>query len=126
MARVTRRDVVKMAGAAAVTAGPYIQKVKAANEQVQYAVIGTGSRGSYHLKHLKSIDSGRCVALCDISDAALKRGLDTIGGNPKTIKDYREVLAMKDVDAVLIATPLFAHYPITRDALLAGKHVLCE
>jgi predicted dehydrogenase len=126
MARVTRRDVVKIAGTAAAVAGPYIQKVRGANDQVQYAMVGTGSRGTYHLKHLKSMDAGRCVALCDISDAALKKGVDTIGNNPKTFKDYREVLAMKDVDAVIVVTPLFVHYPVTRDALLAGKHVLCE
>ncbi len=68
---LTRRDLIKSAGAAAVVAAPFIQTVKAANDQVQYGMIGTGSRGSYLLKHLKEIDTGRCVALCDIQpDAA--------------------------------------------------------
>src|SRR6476646_2821441 len=130
---LTRRDVVKAAGAATVIAAarkiegaPAIQTVKAANSQVQYGMIGTGSRGSYLLKHLKSIDNGRCVALCDIQQQNLERGVQTIGNNPKTFKDYREVLAQKDVDAVFVTTPLFVHYPVTRDALMAGKHVFCE
>ena len=130
---VTRRDVVKMAGAATIAAAaakiegfPGIQTVRAANDRVQFGMIGTGSRGTYLLKHLAGIDSGRCVALCDIQQEQLDKGVKTIGTNPKTFKDYRELLAMKDVDSVLIATPLYMHFPITKDALQAGKHVFCE
>jgi len=129
----TRRDVVKAAGAATVMAAarkiegaPAIQTVKAANSQVQFGMIGTGSRGSYLLKHLKSIDNGRCVALCDIQAQNLEHGVLTIGNSPKTYKDYRELLVDKDVDAVFVTVPLFVHFPITRDALTAGKHVFCE
>ena len=39
---------------------------------------------------------------------------------------YRELLAQKDVEAVFVTTPLFLHFPITKDALLAGKNVFCE
>jgi predicted dehydrogenase len=128
---VSRRDFVKNAGAAAAVAAvaagaPAIQKVKAANDQVQFGMIGTGSRGSYLLKHLKGIDNGRCVALCDINEENLRHGVETIGNNPKQFKDYRELLAQKDVDAVYVTTPLFVHFPVTRDALMAGKHVFCE
>lgn len=130
---LTRRDVVKAAGAASVMAAarkldgaPAIQKVKAANDQVQYGMIGTGSRGSYLLKHLKGIDSGRCVALCDIQPENLQHGVQTIGSNPKIFKDYRELLVQNDIDAVFVIVPLFVHFPITRDALTAGKHVFCE
>jgi len=121
----SRRDVLKTAGAVAVAA-PFIQKAKAANDQVQYGIIGTGSRGSYLLKHLKAIDSGRCVAVCDLHQEAIDHGVQTIGNNPKTFKDYRELLALKEVDAVFVTVPLFVHFPITRDALQAGKHVFCE
>ena len=130
---LSRRTAVKLAGAAGVVAAasslqgaPAIQTVKAANDQVQYGLIGTGSRGAYHLKHLKNIDSGRCVALCDVNQEHLDNGAQTIGNNPEKYKDYRELLARKDIDAVLIATPLFLHFPITRDSLLAGKHTFCE
>jgi predicted dehydrogenase len=129
---VSRRDVLKAAGAvtavaaATVNRAPAIQKVRAANDQVQFGMIGTGSRGSYLLKHLKGIDNGRCVALCDINAEHLDNGKTTIGNNPKTFKDYRELLAQKDVDAVFVTTPLFVHFPVTKDALQAGKHVFCE
>ena len=123
---VTRREAVKMAGAAAAIAGPAIQTVKAANSQVQLAIIGTGGRGQYHIEHLNKVDGGKLVAACDIYEPNLKKGIDMSRDKPKGFKDYREVLANKDVDAVLIAAPLYMHFPITKDALLAGKHVFCE
>lgn len=128
---ITRRDVMKLAGAAAASTpalqgAPWIQKVKAANDTVQYGIIGVGSRGWYHTKHLNKIDTGRCTALCDIDQAHLDRAAQTIGTNPAKFKDYRELLGRKDVDAVIIATPLFLHFPITKDSLQAGKHVFCE
>jgi predicted dehydrogenase len=105
---------------------PSIQKVHAANNQVAFAVIGTGGRGRYHIDHANKIDSGRCVAVCDVVDENLKKGIDASRDKPEGFKDYRELLARKDVEAVLIATPLYTHFGITRDALLAGKHVFCE
>jgi predicted dehydrogenase len=128
---VTRRDVLRTAGAvsaaaAATIAAPRIQKVKAANNQVTFGVIGTGSRGTYLLDHLRNVDSGRCVAVCDIFEPNLKKGVAAAGTNPQGYKDYRELLARSDIDAVLVVTPLYKHFPITKDALEAGKHVFCE
>jgi predicted dehydrogenase len=125
---MTRRDAAKVAGAAAlaVAAAPRIQKVKAANEQVQYAVIGTGGRGSYHIEHFNGLDGGKCLAVCDIDDTALAKARQLSKDKPQGYKDYREVLARQDIEAVLIATPLYQHFPVTKDALLAGKHIFCE
>ncbi len=130
---VTRRDLVKMAGAATalaaarkVSGAPAIQKVRAANNVVNYAVIGTGGRGTYLLRHFNGLDGGRCVAVCDIVQEQLDNAIKTSKDKPEGYKDYREVLARKDVDAVVITVPLYLHFPITRDALLAGKHVFCE
>jgi len=122
----SRRDVVKMAGAASAAVGPFIQKVRAANEQVQYGFIGTGSRGTYLLGHLAKIDAGRCVAVCDIDPTHADKAAGVIGTNPQKFKDHRELLAAKNVDAVMIAVPLYEHFRVTKDALEAGKHVFCE
>ncbi|MCP5112211.1 MAG: Gfo/Idh/MocA family oxidoreductase, partial [bacterium] len=130
---VTRREVVKMAGGATAMAAaaklqgaPAIHKVQAQNNIVNYAVIGTGGRGSYLLRHFNGVDGGRCVAVCDIVDEALNNAIETSKDSPEGHKDYREVLARQDVDAVVVTVPLFMHFPVTRDALLAGKHVFCE
>ena len=130
---LTRRDIMKAAGAAGVIAAaqklegaPAIQTVKAANSQVQYGMIGTGSRGSYLLKHLKNIDNGRCVAVCDVNQDHLDKGAETIGTNPSKYKDYRELLSQQNMDAVFVVVPLFLHFGVTKDCLLAGKHTFCE
>jgi predicted dehydrogenase len=129
---LSRRDLLKTAGAVTAAAAatrvatPHIQRIKAASNAVAFGMIGTGSRGQYLLHHLSKLDSGRCVALCDIYEPNLNKGIKAIGTNPKGYKDYRELLARQDIDAILIATPLYEHFLITRDALLAGKHVFCE
>ena len=125
---LSRRDLLKAAGAvtAVASALPSLQTAKAAGEPIRYGMIGTGSRGTYLLKHLKNIENGKCVALCDINPEHLKHGVDTIGNNPRTYADYHQLLEQKDIDAVFVITPLFVHFPLTRDALLAGKHVFCE
>ena len=132
---LTRREAVKAAAAVTAVAAasriqakgaPAIHTVKAASNQLQYAVIGTGVRGQYHIQHFNGLDGGRCVAVCDVEDKALAAAVKLSKDKPKGYRDYREVLALKDVEAVVVATPLFMHFPITRDALLAGKHVLCE
>ncbi|MEX2264148.1 MAG: Gfo/Idh/MocA family oxidoreductase [Bryobacteraceae bacterium] len=129
---VSRRDFVKTAGAVTAVASaipnraPAFQKARAANSQVQYGFIGTGSRGTYLLKHLNQVDGGRCVAVCDTYEPNLQKGVATAGTSPASYRDYRELLSRQDIDCVLIATPLYMHFPVTRDVLLAGKHVFCE
>ncbi|QOY85747.1 Gfo/Idh/MocA family protein [Paludibaculum fermentans] len=131
---LTRRDAIKAAGAATIAGvaashiqgAPAILKARAATNAVNYGMVGTGSRGTYLLKHLKGIDTGRCVAICDLTDDALNKADQTIGGSPKRYKDYRELLADKNVETVFVTTPLFMHFPVTKDALEAGKHVFCE
>jgi len=128
----TRREFVETAGrvaaaaAVGVVSAPAIQKVKAANDQVAYGVIGTGARGSYLLRHMAGLTNGRCVAVCDIYEPNLENGAKTAGTNPKKYKRHEDLLNDPNVEAVVIATPLYAHFPVTRDALLAGKHVFCE
>jgi predicted dehydrogenase len=121
---VSRRDALK-AGAALASA-PAILKVYAANDTVKFGVIGVGSRGSYLVDHLAKLDTGHCVALCDVNQQALDETAKKLPTNPRKYKDYRELLADKDVEAVVIAVPLYLHFAVTRDTLQAGKHVFCE
>jgi hypothetical protein len=117
---LSRRDAVKFAGAAglAVAAVPLGAPaiLRASGDRVRFGLIGAGSRGDYLLSHLRNIDNGHCVALCDIERQHLDRFAQTIGTNPAKFKDYRELLSRNDIDAVLVATPLFMHFPVTRDA----------
>ena len=128
---LTRRDAFMFGTAAAATAvtlagAPAI--VHAATDQVKYGIIGIGGRGQYLMHHLSRVENGRCVAVCDVDEEHAKLGIQALGGgnNPKIYKDYRSLLGDKDVDAVIIAVHLSAHYAITKDTLQAGKHTFCE
>jgi predicted dehydrogenase len=120
----SRRDALK--AGAAIASAPAVRKVYAAADAVKFGVIGVGSRGSNLVHHLAMLDTGRCVALCDVNQQALDETAKKVSTNPRKYKDYRELLADKDVEAVVIAVPLYLHFAITRDSLQAGKHVFCE
>src|SRR5690349_16154238 len=126
----SRRDALKLGSAVAATAatlGGAPAIVHAATDQVKYGIIGIGGRGQYLMHHLAKVDNGRCVAVCDLDEESAKKGIANLGQPVNKIyKDYRELLGDKDVDAVIIAVHLSAHYPVTRDALQAGKHTFCE
>ena len=136
--KVTRRDFLKTAtvavavgGAAKHLAGaPAILASPNPNSVVNYGFIGTGTEGCTLLGFLTTIPEGRCIATCDIYPPNLKKGVETIGTNPQTYTgsptEYRKMLERKDMDAVLIATPLSMHAQMVIDALNAGKHVFVE
>ena len=128
----SRRRFLESASAAATASvagglpSPAIESVQGANDRVPYGLIGAGARGTSLLRHAARVAGARCIAVCDVDEGSLRKGAAAAQTNPHSYTDYRELLANKDVGAVLIATPLYLHFPMTRDALLAGKHVLCE
>jgi len=118
----SRRHFLQSATAAGLIAA---QKV-AANDRVQIALIGAGGMGSGDTKYELSFPGVELVAVCDIYDGRLARAKEVWGNHLFTTRDYREILARKDVDSVIIATPDHWHSRITIDALGAGKDVYCE
>lgn len=100
---------------------------------VQAGIIGTGSEGCVLLEQIGSVHPTviEFKALADIRPDNLKEGVDTIKKlwrtQPDTYPDdYRKLLERDDIEAVVIATPLWMHAPIATDALRAGKHVFVE
>jgi predicted dehydrogenase len=114
----SRREALK--AGAAVAYAPAILQAQAASDAVKLGVIGVG------VDHLAKLDTARCVALCDIKQQPLDDTAKKLSASPRKYQDHRELLADKDVEAVVVAVPLYLHFAITRDTLLAGKHVLCE
>jgi predicted dehydrogenase len=128
---LTRREFLKTGAIAAATtlpgaAAPAILSAQSLSNPVRYGIIGTGTEGCTLLRFLTTIPEGRCIATCDIYPPNLKKGVETIDTNPDTYEDYRKMLERKDLDAVLIATPLNLHAQMVLDALSAGKHVFVE
>src|SRR5579863_2328811 len=97
-----------------------------ANDNIQIALIGAGGMGMGDTALALKVDGVKLVAVSDIYDGRLERSKEKWGADLFTTRDYREVLARKDVDAVIIATPDHWHSRITIDALRAGKDVYCE
>ena len=92
-------------------------------------MIGTGQVAQMrHLPALEKLqDEGkvRLLALCDVHAEKLAL-LSQKFGVPHTFTDYREMLALPEIDAVVVCTPNFLHKQPVLDAFAAGKHVLCE
>jgi predicted dehydrogenase len=100
--------------------------VFAANDQIQVALIGAGGMGQGDARLAASIPGVKLIAACDIYDGRLARCKELWADSLFTTRDYREILARKDVDAVIVGTPDHWHARISIDALNAGKDVYCE
>jgi predicted dehydrogenase len=89
------------------------------------AIIGIQGYGRTYPYTLLKIPGVAIAAVCDVNTDAATAFAEKYNV-PVVTPDYREILKMPQVDAVLIATPHFLHYPMVMDSLRAKKHVFCE
>jgi predicted dehydrogenase len=138
----SRRDFIKLASASTLVAGTpriilgaanshTIEQAEtaqgiSANDKIQIALIGAGGQGMSDTQTALRVPGVELVAAADIYDGRLVRSKEIWGDSVFTTRDYREVLARPDVDAVIIATPDHWHMQATIDALNAGKDVYVE
>src|SRR5579883_53202 len=125
MARITRRQFAKTAGIATATALS-VRRVMGANDRVRIGFIGLGNRGDQVLSAFLTHKDCEVAAVCDIYQPYVDFAAKKIGGNPTQFKDYPELLAKKDLDAVAIITPDHWHALMCVEACAAGKHVYVE
>src|SRR5258708_1870107 len=94
------------------------------SEVLTRAVIGIGGMG---MGHVKSINTAcKLLAVCDVDEQHLQEALKAGGSDVRGYKDFREVLARKDIDIVHIPTPPHWHALISIAAAKAGKDIWCE
>jgi predicted dehydrogenase len=134
MTSLDRRSFLKAAGVAVAGANLEMlaQEPKqegqriSANDHLQIALIGAGGQGQGDTKVALQVPGIRLVAVADCYDGRLAHSKELWGSDVFTTRDYREVLARKDIDAVIIATPDHWHKQAAVDAMKAGKDVYCE
>jgi predicted dehydrogenase len=97
-----------------------------ANDQIQIALIGAGIQGQSDTRVALEVPGVKLVAVADCYDGRLEHAKELWGSNIFTTRDYSEILAHKDIDAVIIATPDHWHKRAAIDAMKAGKDVYCE
>ncbi|HEY8750971.1 MAG TPA: Gfo/Idh/MocA family oxidoreductase [Tepidisphaeraceae bacterium] len=138
---VSRRDFVR--GAALAVAAPTIissralgnAQTPAASERLTIGFIGIGKQSSTHLNKHSGMAASQVVAVCDVHTGRRDRAKTTTEKKYDRLErkatvaefvDYHELLARKDIDAVVIGVPDHWHTAIAMSAVLAGKDVYCE
>ena len=131
-----RREFMKRVGTLgaaglALSAVPWLKGCTAAGQEeirggrVRFGVIGTGSRGQYHMRNLLSVPNAGITALCDNYAHNLDKA-SAIAPGAKRYDDYRRLLEDPEVDAVYIATPIVLHAKQAKLAADYGKDILIE
>jgi len=140
----SRRDFIKLASASALVAGASIRvrasnttilpswqtaaetQKTSANDKIQLGLIGAGGQGMSDATTALRVPGVELVAVADVYDGRLVRSKEIWGEHVFTTRDYRELLARPDIDAVIIATPDHWHMQAAIDAMNAGKDVYVE
>jgi predicted dehydrogenase len=97
-----------------------------ANDHIQLALIGAGGQGQFDTKTAVQVPGVKLVAVADCYNGRLEHSEEIWGADTFTTRDYNEILARKDIDAVIIGTPDHWHKQASIDAMKAGKDVYCE
>lgn len=137
--KMTRREFVQkstMGAAGLAIAGSTIlapSRAVAANDKISIGIIGIGQRCRDLMNDLHKLSEKHNVevtAVCDIWSVNLEKAAKTVtewyGKEPRKFRHYEDLLALKDIDAVIIATADFQHARMLADAVKAGKDVYCE
>ncbi|MBI1387841.1 MAG: twin-arginine translocation signal domain-containing protein [bacterium] len=126
----SRRTFIKQsgAGAAALAAAPAVLAAgPSPNDVIRVGCIGLGVRGGTLNRLVTRVEGVRVDYVCDVYKPHVEKGVrQSQNPNIKTTVDYQEVLADKDIDAVVIATPDHWHSKMLIDAANAGKDVYIE
>jgi predicted dehydrogenase len=126
MASTRRHFLQASAASVGASAVPGLPPPRSPNAAVQFATIGIGGMGSGDTQHAINTPGTKLVAVCDVYQGRLDRARETWGPDLAVTRDHREILARKDVDAVIVATPDHWHAALAIEAMEAGKDVYVE
>jgi predicted dehydrogenase len=135
--KTSRREFIKLATATTIITGTSKTvlgsasnqeqaRAAAPGEKIRLATIGVGGQGMGDTQVALRVPGVELVAAADVYDGRLIRTKEVFGNQVFTTRDYKEILARPDVDAVIVATPDHWHTQVSLDAMNAGKDVYCE
>ena len=131
--RFLGQTAAAIAGGALSTSAFSYSRIKGANDRILLGHIGIGSRGSelaWIASRLKDKHNVEMGAVCDLwkvnREKAASRAQSVYGRAPQAYQYMDDLLALKDIDAVLVSTADFQHAPILKHVADAGKDVYCE
>lgn len=127
MNRLSRREFLGATAVATVAGFPSVVSARSPNSVIGVGCIGLGTRGGDLINGVVHCDGVKVVAVCDVYAPHRQKGIER-SRNPdvKAYVDYRELLADRNVDAVIIGTPDHWHCRMVLDAAKAGKDIYCE
>jgi predicted dehydrogenase len=139
--KTSRRDFLRVAATSTLAAGmapamvgakpgetlrPAPVRPVSPNDRIRFATIGMGIMGLGDSQLSVRIPGTEFVAAADLYDGRLVHTKEVFGNNVETTRDYRELIARDDIDAIIIATTDHWHVPMAIEALEAGKDVYLE
>ena len=121
----TRRTFLKQAAITAAVLAYPPSKVLGANDRVRVGMIGVGDRGNDLLDQVVKVPNVDLVAMADIYSRRRDQAKSKVP-NIQTFDDYRRLLDLKDLDGIVVASPLHTHARHFIDTLAAGKDLYAE
>ena len=125
MPDATRRTFLKQAALGAAVLAYPPSKVLGANDRIRIGMIGVGDRGNDLLGQIRGVHGVELVAMADVYSRRRDEFKSKVSG-AQTFDDHRRLLDMKDIDAVIVASPLHCHARHFLDTLAAGKDLYSE
>ncbi len=122
----TRREFLEVSAVGGAVANLAQAQKISPNDKIRVGCIGMGNMGFGDVKTISTVPGVEFVAVADIYEGRLTNAKERFGKQIFTTRDYRELLARPDIDAVIIATPDHWHATQAVEAMKAGKHVYCQ
>jgi len=94
-------------------------------KRIRCGIIGTGMIGKAHIARYKEVAEAEVIAVADLREDEAQR-VAQANDIPHVFRDYKQLLAMEEIDLVDVCLPNALHCPVTCDVLKAGKHAYCE
>ena len=130
---LTKSAVLLAGGTALASSALSYSRIAGANDRISLCHIGNGSRGEeldVIASQLKTSHNVEMTTVCDLWRVNREKAISTnakyYGRTPRGFQYFEDVLALKDVDAVIISTPEHSHSPILKMAVEAGKDAYVE